>query len=400
MNIVQLISNAALLAAFGMGFVIETTNGQMVALSKQQAVEQIQVIWQELAEPLKSELEAELTDNRIKLADREMKLLFREFGEKPANGRSLFISMHGGGNAPARVNDQQWRNQIRLYQPEEGIYIAPRAPTDTWNLWHEARIDELFDRLILACVLTREVNPNRVYLMGYSAGGDGVYQLAPRMSDRWAAVSMMAGHPNETRPEGLRNLPFALFMGGKDGAFNRNQIAEEWKEKLESLAKEDSGGYPHWVQIYRESGHWMNGQDREAIPWMIKHERNCWPKKVVWVQDDVTHARLYWLGVPTEKAVAGSDVTAQVQGQTIVIDSKVEQLLLYLNDELVDLDQGVTIRWNQQEVFSGSIHRSEEAIRRSLGERKDKDLAATAILELKNPAQSESGKQELPKMDQ
>jgi poly(3-hydroxybutyrate) depolymerase len=52
-----------------------------------------------------------------------------------------------------------------------------------------------------------------VYLMGYSAGGDGVFQLAPRMADRFAAAAMMAGHPNETKPLGLRNLPFAMLYG-------------------------------------------------------------------------------------------------------------------------------------------------------------------------------------------
>jgi hypothetical protein len=42
----------------------------------------------------------------------------------------------------------------------------------------------------------------------------------------------------------------------------------------------------------------MNQKDREALPWMKDKVRNGWPKKVVWVQDDVTHDRLYWLGVP------------------------------------------------------------------------------------------------------
>ena len=37
------------------------------------------------------------------------------------------------------------------------------------------------------------VDSDRVYLMGYSAGGDGVYQVAPRMADRFAAAAMMAG---------------------------------------------------------------------------------------------------------------------------------------------------------------------------------------------------------------
>ena len=52
--------------------------------------------------------------------------------------------MHGGGGAPAEVNDKQWQNQISLYQPAEGIYMAPRAPTDTWNLWHQDHIDVFF----------------------------------------------------------------------------------------------------------------------------------------------------------------------------------------------------------------------------------------------------------------
>jgi dienelactone hydrolase len=91
--------------------------------------------------------------------------------------------MHGGGNAPSTVNDRQWKNQVGLYTLDEGVYLAPRAPTNTWNLWHESHIDTLFDQLIHAAVLFEGVNPNKVYIMGYSAGGDGVYQLAPRMAD-------------------------------------------------------------------------------------------------------------------------------------------------------------------------------------------------------------------------
>ncbi len=173
-----------------------------------------------------------------------MRLLTRVFGAAPADGRSLWISMHGGGGAPAQVNDQQWQNQIRLYEPPEGIYIAPRAPTDNWNLWHEGHIDDLFDRLIENCVLLAGVNPDKVYLMGYSAGGDGVYQLAPRMADRFAAASMMAGHPNDASPLGLRNLPFAIFSGAEDAAYRRNKVAAEWAAKLDALAQQDPGGIP------------------------------------------------------------------------------------------------------------------------------------------------------------
>ena len=39
----------------------------------------------------------------------------RVFGAAPKDGRSLYISMHGGGNCPKEVNDEQWMNQIYLY---------------------------------------------------------------------------------------------------------------------------------------------------------------------------------------------------------------------------------------------------------------------------------------------
>jgi hypothetical protein len=368
-------------------FVGDALFAQSVGLSLDQAKSTVARVWQESCQPLQAQLEKEWNEKAIQGENLSLKFLIREFGKPAASGHALYISMHGGGGAPAQVNDQQWRNQIRLYEPEQGIVIAPRAPSDSWNLWHQSHIDGLFDRLILAAVICGNVDPNRVYLMGYSAGGDGVFQLAPRMSDRWAATAMMAGHPNETRPEGLRNVPFGLFMGAKDGAYDRNRHAQSWKEKLAELAKNDPQGYRHLVRIYPDSGHWMNLQDREAIPWMSQFERNCWPRKIVWVQDDVTHSRLYWIGVPAEHVRAGSIVKAQVDGQTISIEAGVEQVLLYLNDDLLDLDQPVIVNWNGVQRFSGKVLRSEAAVRQSLSQRLDSPMAATTILRLDRPEQ-------------
>jgi poly(3-hydroxybutyrate) depolymerase len=40
------------------------------------------------------------------------------------------------------------------------------------------------------------IDLNKVFITGYSAGGDGVYQMAPRLADHLAGGAMMAGHPN------------------------------------------------------------------------------------------------------------------------------------------------------------------------------------------------------------
>ena len=125
--------------------------------------------------------------------------------------------------------------QLKMFNP--ALLEMSKLPFTFFST--QPRIDTFFDRIIADCVLFENVNPDRVYLMGYSAGGDGVYQLAPRMADRFAAAAMMAGHPNETSPLGLRNLPFTLHMGGDDGAYNRNQVAADWKLKLEELQQAD-----------------------------------------------------------------------------------------------------------------------------------------------------------------
>ena len=326
----------------------------------------------------------ELETRALGLDGKTLRWLDKTFGEAPADGRSLWISMQGGGGAPPQVNDQQWRNQIQLYQPAEGIYIAPRAPTDTWNLWHEGHIDPMFQRLIENHVALRGVNPDKVYLMGYSAGGDGVWQLAPRMADRFAAAAMMAGHPNEASLLGLRNLPFAIFMGGADAAYDRNKVAAAKSAELAELAKNDPGGYVHLSRIYEGLPHWMDGKDAEGVPWMAKFTRNPWPKKIVWLQDDIVHDRFYWLKIPDKAAAkAGQKITAAVEGQTIRLEGEVSaKLELRLSDRLLDLDQAVTVTVNGKTVAEGKVPRTAEAIRRSLEERLDPPAAATALLVL------------------
>lgn len=376
-------------------WIAEATNPDLAALpsswaniplNRPEAEEVASLLWDSSRSLLAKQRAAELEQREVTIGDHTLRLLERSFGSAPVGRRSLWISMHGGGGAPAAVNDQQWQNQIRLYEPEEGIVVAPRAPTDNWNLWHEPHMDPLLARLIEDYVVLRGVDPDRVYLMGYSAGGDGAYQLAPRMADRFAAAAMMAGHPNDASPLGLRNLPFAIFVGGKDSAFNRNTVAVEWSEKLDALAEADSNGYPHRLRVYPEAGHWMNQQDREALPWMAAHTRNPWPQSVVWHQSAVTHTRFYWLALPADlRPQPGSTVRAQVNGQEIRIESDLPQLSLRLSDQLLDLDQPVRIIWNHQPVFEGRVDRSTQAIADSLLQRADPTSIATAILHVTRP---------------
>ena len=231
-------------------------------LSKAEADQAKRLLWDDHVTSIKETRTQEWKDKAITIGSHTLKLLTKTFGEKPKSGWNLFISMHGGGSDPTgQINDSQWQNQIKLYQPKNSLYIAPRAPTNTWNLWHEAHIDPLFIRLIEDAIVLEGVDPNHVYIMGYSAGGDGTYALAPRMADSLAAASMMAGHPNDTSPLGLRDLPFTIHVGALDDGYHRNQVAVEWGKKLDDLQKIDPQGYVHEVHLHEGRAHWMIAPD-------------------------------------------------------------------------------------------------------------------------------------------
>jgi len=362
---------ALLLLTASVGISAENT-----PLSKAEAAAARDAIWKQHVATIKKDRASEIKERLIKEDKLEMPWLIKTFGEKPKTGRSLFLSLHGGGGTTKKVNDGQWQNQIKLYQPAEGLYIAPRAPTNTWNLWHEGHIDRLFTRLIEDLIVLEDVNPDRVYVMGYSAGGDGVYQLAPRMADSFAAAAMMAGHPNDASPLGLRNLPFAIQVGAEDGAYDRNKVAAEWGKKLDDLKKPDPEGYEHFTKIHAGKGHWMNLEDKIAVPWMAKFTRDPIPTRIVWKQSGTTHDRFYWLAVPPGEAKGGALVEVKRNGQTIEIlkAENVKTLLIRLDDRMLELDKPVKVTHAGKTLFEGKAPRSEATLKKTLAGRGDPKL--------------------------
>lgn len=301
-----------------------------------------------------------------------MPLWWVAYGEKPADGYSLFISLHGGGGTTQETNNQQWENQKYLYRPQQAVYVAPRAPWNLWDMWCHEGIDPLYEQLIQMCVAYEGVNPDKVYLMGYSAGGDGVWRMAPRMADSWAAASMMAGHPGDVSLLNLRNTPFMIWCGEHDAAYNRNTLAAQRGLQMDSLQQHDPMGYVHQTHIIKGAGHWMNRVDSAAVPWMTKFRRNPYPKKIVWQQAEVVKPYFYWLGVPPAELAPGKMLRAYIQGNCVhITQCDYTTLTLYLNDELVDLDKFVTVKYGKRVLFKGRLKRKESTMRQTLFERND-----------------------------
>ena len=309
----------------------------------------------------------EMEDQVIKLKDKKIKFDIKHFGEQGEDGWSLFISLHGGGGTTESENNRLWNRHKTLYELEDGILFTPRSPSNTWNMWFQSHVDTFFNRIIQNMIAFHNVDPNKIYIMGRSAGGDGIYQVAPRMADRFAAAAMSAGHPNDSSPLGLRNTAFTIHMGENDSLYNRNDMAVKWGNDLRKLNEEDPEGYRYYIKIYKNKGHWMDNLEASALDWMSDFIRNPYPSKVVWKQGNVLHKRFYWLR--NEDPSFGDLIECNIDDQIItVLSSSSSKITIQLNDNLVDMDREITVNYLGRQLFKGFVYRDIDIIKRSIRE--------------------------------
>jgi len=292
----------------------------------------------------------------------------------------LYIALHGGGGAPAEVNDDQWEAMQRYYRSSvsEGIYVAPRGITNEWNLHFDEASYLLYDRLIERMVVQEGVDPDRVYLLGFSAGGDGVYQVVPRMADRFAAANMSAGHPNGMPATNLANVPFLVQMGELDTAYDRHLEAVRYTQQLDDRADAHAGMYTHTLFLHKDGHHnapwsdraadgslfpvivdydaWIEDGNRDsteldtnAVKWLDPRTRAPYPGRVVWepehsAERDGRQLSLYWLAV--DASTAGLlDVSHDAQDNSITVHTDEQgDFRVRLNHHMLDLHAPITVR--------------------------------------------------------
>ncbi len=361
------------------------------AVAKSDAMRFSTLLLDDYQQQLQQQYGAQWQNRLLQLRGLSMPFYFQRFGNTAFGQRSLFISMHGGGGTTAAVNDSQYVNQQHLYDTTmrqmQGIYLAPRAPTDASDMWYKDHIDEFFSLIVQLAMIFEGVDPNRVYLMGYSAGGDGVYQLAPRMADRWAAAAMMAGHPNASSPYSLANTPFTIHVGSQDNGYDRNLRAEEWNRLLGNLQQEYPGYYDHFVQLHEGYGHWMELQDSVALPWMAKFTRDAIPARVHWQQTTQSRSQLYWLSMPVEQVVEKRPITVALdvtRNSINIIENYAQQISIWLNDDMLDLDGPIVITFQGRQIFNGQVTRKLSTMHESIRNRGDHNLIFSVQLKVEN----------------
>ncbi|MBR5914476.1 MAG: hypothetical protein IKZ58_08950 [Selenomonadaceae bacterium] len=204
-----------------------------------------------------------------------MRFFMETKGSPDSNGKyPLYITLHGGGGTAAESNDEQWRQMSSYYKGSvtNGIYIACRGITDTWDLHFQKESYFLYDKIIKTMIAKYNADPNRVYLLGFSAGGDGVYQILPRMADRFAAGNMSSGHPNSVSLINLANCPISIQVGVRD-YYSRSALrcvrAAEFEKTLSDYNKTYQLPYEHRVLIHVPAGHNYRDNQTSATAYVL-----------------------------------------------------------------------------------------------------------------------------------
>ncbi len=374
------------------------------------------------AEALNEERASEIEHQSMTFGEARMKYAIETIGEAGSEGYPVYITLHGGGGAPKELNDNQWNQMRRYYRYSvtSGIYIAPRGVRDTWNTHFNPESYPLYERLLANLAIHYNIDTNRVYLLGYSAGGDGVYQITPRMADRFAAVDMSAGHPNGVNLANLYNTPIALQCGENDTDYDRNLETAKYDGVLNDLAVRygrdgQPEGYLHRTFLHQGKEHavvdndynreeqtiisdlkqWLEDGTSEtettntnAIDFVNTYTRDPIPERIVWDlsvrTEESSLETFYWLRAPRSVTEGVVVVSYDKETNTVHVEQNTANGPVYamVNDEMLDIFQDIHVTTADGAGSAVTVTPSAEYIQKTIEERWDKNMIFVGEFEL------------------
>jgi len=287
------------------------------------------------------------------------------------------------------VNDQQWQVMQQYYRdhPEAGgyIYVALRAPNDTWNGFYDDYVYPLIANLVHEFLLFADVNPDKVFIMGYSHGGYGAFAIGPKEPDLFASIHASAAAPTdgETTGKTLRNTIFTCMVGENDTMYGRFERDLKFRTTIQEFRGDRADTYPVTVQFIPGNGH-TGLPDRDKILEMYAAVRNPVPRELTWLMTDKVIQDFFWLR--TEAPGKEQEIDAICRGNHLTINTtpNVTDARVLLDSRLIDFNQAVTVEINGKSS-KYQVRPSLRTLYETLQRRGDPELAFTAELVLKLP---------------
>jgi polyhydroxybutyrate depolymerase len=112
----------------------------------------------------------------------------------PAGKVPLVIALHGSGGTPLGMESSTQFDRLARRHGFIVAYLASGSPGDNWILPSEtASISSMIDRL----EASEPIDPTRVYVTGFSAGGYESYRSGCRLSKKVAAIAPVGVSMNQ-----------------------------------------------------------------------------------------------------------------------------------------------------------------------------------------------------------
>jgi predicted peptidase len=199
----------------------------------------------------------------------------------------LVLALHGASER-GHDNSTQLRNGVAELLGSETaaacfpcLYVVPQCAegaqwVDTdWRAERHKLRENPSEPLSAAVELLEElhrgypVDPQRVYLIGLSMGGFGVWDLLSRCPDRYAAAVVICGGADENAVVAAREVPVWVFHGADDPV-----VSVERSRRAVAVLR-TAGGDPRYNE-YPGVGHlsWIEAfAEPDLLPWLFSHRR-------------------------------------------------------------------------------------------------------------------------------
>lgn len=257
--------------------------------------------------------------------------------KKPAKGALplLLIACDGGESPSAHLNSIWNDPTVR----EGAILVALDMGKDSqsWSVFGSPNSPGGGLRLMTALSqIQREfpVDYNRRFLVGSGKGFGAVESTATSYPHLFAGVIGIGDVAvlDASNLENFRNLPILLVKGGEGAKAIEAKVGELGFANCKVEAE---------------------GTAAQAWDWITKNPRNAYPPHISFVPKRDTTQAAHWISLGGFQASEGPRIEAKADRatNTVTVDAqKISDLVIYLNDELLDLEKPVKF------VINGTQH--------------------------------------------
>lgn len=164
----------------------------------------------------------------------------------------LLVMLHGGGGDENYFPDLDGGDVLEVLDRRPCIMLSPKATS--WY-WGPGAVD-LKQMIDATVALYPNIDPERIYCTGVSAGGGGSFRMALTYPGLFRAIAPVSSGPqiNDQVVETLDGLPMLIIQGGQD------VVADPERAILADKALTERG-YPHKMVLFPEYGHEYHGKE-------------------------------------------------------------------------------------------------------------------------------------------